>query len=128
MSPFNCLPSGLTTISWVSLMPSTTSPNCRSSACRTTMLTASAALGRFQPQHLVQIGNGQQASAPAINRRSVHMLDVLFRRISLQPDQLQQADLGNHEPFAAAGDHQAGNDGQRERDLDLDRGAFARAG
>jgi len=29
--PFNCFPSGLTTISWVSLMPSTTNPNCRSS-------------------------------------------------------------------------------------------------
>ena len=45
--------------------------------------------------------------------------------IAFQPDQLEQADLRNHESFAAAGDHQAGNDGQRERDLDLDRGAFA---
>ena len=49
VSPFNCLPRGLTTISWVSLMPSTTSPNCRSSACRTTMLTASARSADFSP-------------------------------------------------------------------------------
>ena len=53
VSPFSCLPRGLTTISWVSLMPSTTRPNCRSSACSTTMLTASALVGCFQPQHLV---------------------------------------------------------------------------
>ena len=33
--------------------------------------------------------------------------------------------MGNHESFAAAGDDQAGNDGQGERDPDLDRGAFA---
>ena len=103
VSPFNCLPKGLTTISWVSLMPSTTSPNCRSSACRTTMLTASARSGRFQPQHLIQIGDGQKTPAPAVHRRSMHMLDVLFRGISLQADQFEQADLGNDEPLPAAG-------------------------
>ncbi len=40
--PLSCLPSGLTTISSVSLISSTTRPNCRSSACSTTMLTASS--------------------------------------------------------------------------------------
>ena len=37
--PLSCLPSGLTTISSVSLISSTTRPNCRPSACSTTMLT-----------------------------------------------------------------------------------------
>ena len=82
-------------------------------------------LRRLEPQHLVQVGDGQQTPAPAINRCSVHVLDVLLGGISLQADQFEQADLGNHESLAAAGDHQAGNDGQRERNLELDRGAFA---
>ena len=81
-------------------------------------------LGRFEPQHLIQVGDGQQAPAPAIDRRSMHMLDVLFRGIALQADQLEQADLGDDEPFPSAGDHQTGNNGQSERDLELDRGAF----
>ena len=85
-------------------------------------------LGRFQTQHLIQVSDGQQTAAPAIDRCSVHMLDVLLRRISLQPNQLKQADLGNDEPFPSAGNHQAGNDRQRERDLDLDRRALRRSG
>ncbi len=82
-------------------------------------------LSRFQPKHLIQIGDGQKSPAPAIHRCSMHMLDVLFRGISFQADQFEQADLGNNEPLAAAGDHQTGNNGQGERDLELDRGAFA---
>ena len=54
------------------------------------------------------------------------MLDVLFRGIPLQADQLQQAHLRNDEPLPSARDHETWNDGQRERNLELDRGAFAR--
>ena len=57
---------------------------------------------------MVQIGDGQQAPAPAVHRRSMHVLDVLLPRISLQPDQFEQTDLGNDESLAAAGDHQPG--------------------
>ncbi len=55
----------------------------------------------------------------------MHKLDALVRRIPLQPNQLEQTDLGNDEALASAGDHQSGNDGQSERDLELDGGAFA---
>ena len=68
---------------------------------------------------------GKQAAAPAIDRGAVHILDVLSGGISFQPNQFQQAHLRNHEPFAAACDYQARNDGQRERNPDLDGGAFA---
>jgi hypothetical protein len=51
--------------------------------------------GRFQPEHLVQIGNRQQTAAPAVYRCAVDMLDALFRGIALKPDQFQQTDLGD---------------------------------
>ena len=44
-----------------------------------------------------------------------------------EPDQLQQADLGDGVAVAAAGDGQRRDDGQRQRDLHLDGGARARA-
>ena len=43
-------------------------------------------LGRFQPQHLVQVGDRQQTPAPAVHRCAVHLLNVFFRGISLQAD------------------------------------------
>src|SRR5271157_2569114 len=82
-------------------------------------------LGRFEAEHLIQVGDRQKTPTPAVYRCALHILDVLFRRISLQTDQFEQADLGDHESFATARDHQAGNDSQREWDFDLDRGAFA---
>ena len=85
------------------------------------------ALRRFQPQHLIEVSNGQQGATPAIYRSTLHMLNVfilLFRGISLEADQLQQTDLGNDEPLPAAGDDEAGNDGQSKRDLELNGGAF----
>ena len=33
---------------------------------------------RRQPQHLIEIGYGQQAPAPAVDGRSMHMLDTPF--------------------------------------------------
>jgi len=40
---------------------------------------------------------------------------------ALQPHQLQQVHLRNREALPAAGHDQGGNDGQRERNLDLER-------
>ena len=37
-------------------------------------------LGRFQPQHLIQVGDGQQTPAPAIHRRAVHTARCAFPR------------------------------------------------
>ncbi len=82
-------------------------------------------LRRLEPQYPVQIGNGQQAPAPPINRCAVDLLDVLLGGISLEADQLEQTDLRNDEALASAADHQAGNNGQRERNLQLDCGALA---
>ena len=66
------------------------------------MLTASARSADSSPRHPVQISDGQQASAPPINRRSMDLLDVLLGGISLKADQLEQADLRNDEPLASA--------------------------
>ena len=48
-----------------------------------------------------------------------------YSGIPFQTDQLEQAHLGYHKALPSACDHQAGNDGQGERDLELDGGAFA---
>ncbi len=49
----------------------------------------------------------------------------LLSGLALQTDQFKQADLRDYETFSAACDHQTGNNRQRERDLELDGGAFA---
>ena len=56
----------------------------------------------------------------------MNALNLFAAGLPLKPEQLQQADLGNDEPFAAAADNQPGNDGQGERDFYLDRCAATR--
>jgi hypothetical protein len=34
--------------------------------------------GRLEPEDLIQVGDGQKTPAPAIHRRALHVLDVLF--------------------------------------------------
>ena len=46
--------------------------------------------------------------------------------LAFEAHQLDQADLRNGEALAAAGDHQRGNDGQGEGNLDLQQRALAR--
>ena len=50
------------------------------------------------------------------------------RGFTLQPNQLVQIELRNHEAFTAGTHQETGNDGQRERNPDAQRGALARAG
>ena len=84
-------------------------------------------VSRSEPQHLIQICDGQKAPAPAIDWRPMHIFDMLSGGVTLQTDQFKQADLWNHESFPAASYDKAGNDGQGERDPDFNRGAFAAA-
>ena len=73
-SPFSCLPSGFTTISSVSLISSTTSPNCRSSALQhhdidhLRLPVLVRGVRRGQPQFTVQVHQRQQVAAQPINR------------------------------------------------------------
>ena len=91
------------------------------------MLTASSWRAGFEAQHVVQIRDRQQAAAPPVHGRAMHVLDVLFARIAFQANQFEQAHLRDDEPLARrCVIDQAGNDGQRQRDLELDRGALAR--
>ena len=126
LMPFSCLLSGLTTISSVSLISSTTSPNCWPSACSTTMLTASPRSGP-RDLHLrgfqfpVQIHQRQQSAAQPVDRRAVDHFNALARLLAFQAHQFQQADLRNRIAVAAAGHDQGRDDGQGQGNLHLER-------
>ena len=125
LMPLSCFCSGLTTISSVSWMASTTSPNWRSSAWSTTMLIDAVVLRRtdLDLELAAQVDQGQQVAAQPVDRRPVDLLDAALGLLAFEPDQLQQADLGNRVAVAADGDGQGRDDGQRQRDLHLDGGA-----
>ena len=124
LMPLSCFCSGLTTISSVSWMASTTSPNWRSSACSTTMLIdVVVRADRLDLELPAQVDQGQQVAPQPVHRRPVNLLDAALGLLAFEPDQLQQADLGDRVAVAADGDRQGRDDGQRERDLHLDGGA-----
>ena len=70
-----------------------------------------------------QVDERQQVAAQAVDRRPVDLLDSALGLLAFEPDQLEQADLGDGVAVAAGGDGQRRDDGQRERDLHLHRGA-----
>src|ERR1035437_7842794 len=114
---FKCLPSGLTTISSVSLISSTTSPKCRPLASSTKMLTrpgliaVAAALSNWAAgsgedsrlvsffylfrrlQRALQVDQGQQSPAQPVHRHAMDGLNALPRLFAFQANQFQQVDL-----------------------------------
>ena len=128
LMPLSCFCSGLTTISSVSWMASTTRPNWRSSACSTTMLISPTPSlpspdASIDLELAVQVDQRQQVAAQPVDRRPVDLLDAALGLLAFEADQFQQADLGDGVAVAAAGDGQGRDDGQGQRDLHLDGGA-----
>ena len=98
--PLSCLLSGLTTISPVSLIWSTTRPNCRSSAWSDDDvddlgLRAAGPDGAriVETELAVEVGEREQVAAEPVDRRAVDGLDPPPGLLALEPHQLQQVDL-----------------------------------
>src|SRR5207245_565835 len=71
-------------------------------------------------QLAVEMDQGDQVAAQAINRSRVNSLNAPTDLLPLEPYQLQQAELGNGVAVAARCHDQRGDDGQGQGDLDLD--------
>ena len=71
---------------------------------------------------LVEVGKGEKLAAEAVDRGPVKHLDPGTGLLGLEPDQLQEADLGDREALAPARDDEGRDDGEGEGDLDLDGG------
>ncbi len=81
---------------------------------------------RGQTQYFAQIGQRQRAVAAAEYRGGMDVFDAGASGVAFQPNQLVEADLGNHKPFPAGGDHQSRDNRQSERDLHPYGSAVAR--
>ena len=122
--PRSCLPSGLTTISSVSSMSSTTRPNWRSSACSTAMNVVSC-VDLLAAELLAQVDQRQQRAAQPVDRGALDVLQALGSLLPVEAHQLQQVDLRDREHVLVTADEERRDDRQRQRDLDADRGALA---
>ena len=86
-------PSGLTTISAVSLMSSTTRPKVQSSARTTTMLRRVRAAALGVREHLVEEHEREQPTAQAVHRDALDPFDALVGVCAVEAHQLEQAAL-----------------------------------
>jgi hypothetical protein len=81
---------------------------------------------RLDPELCVQVDDRQESATEAVHRRPVDPLDALVGLVGVQPHEFKQAHLGNGVALPAGRDCQGRDDGQGERDLDLDRRPLAR--
>ncbi len=72
-----------------------------------------------------EVDDRQQPTAQPVDGSAVDQLDAGAGVLSLEPQQLDEAQLRDREAAVAAADHQRRDDGQGERDLDLDTGPGA---
>ena len=93
---FKCLPSGLTTISSVSEISSTTNPKRWPSL-----------------QFAIQIDQRQQASAQPVDGCAVDHFDTFGCFLAFKTNEFEQAHLRDGVALAAAGNDQGGNYRQR---------------
>ncbi|MEZ5284152.1 MAG: hypothetical protein R2712_04945 [Vicinamibacterales bacterium] len=83
------------------------------------------ARGGLDAEHRVEVQQRQQVAPELVEERVVDALELGARLLGLEADELEQAHLRDGVAIAAGRHHQRRDDGQRQRNLDLERRALA---